>query len=74
MKIHILFDGNSGDESGIAIAAFRTKKALRAYVREEYPWARGEQRDAPSELYWQWHDGSGRGGGWIAGREVDLVA
>ena len=66
IKIFILFEGYTGDDSGYPVAAFRTKKALREFVRTRYPKARGEERQTPSELYWQWNrEGPHDAGGWL---------
>lgn len=75
MKIYRLEEGTIGQDHGVTIACFQTKKSLRAYVRTHYPWARGEQRMTPAELYWQWED---RGPafnhyGWLRGEEVKYI-
>lgn len=65
-KIFILFGGYTGDDKGDPIAAFKTKKAARDFVRKEFPEARGAERTSPSELYWQWEGGGQNGrGGWL---------
>jgi hypothetical protein len=53
MKIYILFSGHISCDKGSPIAAFKTKKALREFVREEYPDARGPNRMEKNEMYWE---------------------
>lgn len=69
MKIHILMTGLRGNYHGYPEAAFKTKKALRNYIKSEFPEARGVNRMEPGELYWE--DESG----WWAkcDTQIDLI-
>jgi hypothetical protein len=37
-------------------AAFKTKKAMMAFIKQEYPDARGTNRMEKNELYWEEHN------------------
>lgn len=69
MKIHILMTGLRGDCQGYPEAAFKTKKALREFMRKEFPEARGTNRMEPNELYWE-----DEHGGWArCDTQIELV-
>jgi hypothetical protein len=51
MNIFILMNGCGGNS--IAEAAFKTKKALKQYIKKEYPDAKGTNRVEKDELYWE---------------------
>lgn len=53
MKIYILFQGYRNNSNGGPIAAFRTKKQLRKWVKENYPTYEAIGRVDPNEMYWQ---------------------
>jgi hypothetical protein len=53
MKIYILFQGYRNNSNGLPIAAFRTKKQLRKWVKDNYPDYKGVGRVDPNEMYWQ---------------------
>jgi hypothetical protein len=53
MKIYILLNAFKGDGRGLPEAAFKTKKAMMAYIRKEFPDARGTNRMEKNELYWE---------------------
>jgi hypothetical protein len=53
MKIYILFHGWRNNTNGYPIVAFRTKKALRGYVKRHHPDYKGVARIEPNEMYWQ---------------------
>lgn len=71
MKLFVLFDGIAGDDRGIPVAIFKTKKALKQYVRMRYPQAVGRNRESKSELYWEYDGDPGdTGAGWLRAEEV----
>jgi len=53
MKVYILFQGNRNNSNGLPIAAFRTKKLVRDYVKKNYPDYEAIGRVDPNEMYWQ---------------------
>ena len=53
MKVYILFQGYRNNSNGLPIAAFRTKKQLRKWVKDNYPDYKGIARVNPNEMYWQ---------------------
>jgi hypothetical protein len=53
MKIYILFQGWRNNCANHPIAAFRSKKSVRDYVRKNYPDYQGVQRMEPNQMYWQ---------------------
>ena len=53
MKVYILFQGWRNNSNGSPIAAFRTKKSVRDYVKKNYPYYEGVCRVDPNEMYWQ---------------------
>jgi hypothetical protein len=53
MKVYILFQGWRNNSNGHQIAAFRTKKQLRKWVKDNYPDYKGVGRVDPNEMYWQ---------------------
>lgn len=53
MKIYILFQGWRNNSNGCPIAAFRTKKQLRKWVKDKYPDYKVIGRVDPNEMYWQ---------------------
>lgn len=53
MKIYILNHGYRHNSNGYEVAAFRTKKRLRAYVAKNYPKFKPIGRFEPNEMYWQ---------------------
>ncbi len=53
MKVYILFQGWRNSSNGYPIAAFRTKKQLRKWVKDNYPDYKGIGRVDPNEMYWQ---------------------
>lgn len=71
MKLLVLFDGLAGDDRGFPVGVFKTKKALKAHVREHYPQAVGRNRESKSELYWEYDGSHGDpGAGWLRAEEV----
>ena len=56
MTIYVLSSAFKGSDRGLPDAAFKTKKALLAYIKREYPDAKGTNRMEKNELYWE--DGS----------------
>lgn len=65
MKIYVLLNGHGAN--GLPKAAFKTKKALRDYIKQEYPDAKGTNRMEKDELYWE------LAGGWFNCEEVELL-
>jgi hypothetical protein len=65
MKIYVLLNGHGAN--GLPEAAFKTKKALRDYIKQEYPDAKGTNRMEKDELYWELD------GGWFNCEEVELL-
>jgi hypothetical protein len=53
MEIYILSSAFKSNDRGLPDAAFKTKKALLAYIRKEFPDARGTNRMEKNELYWE---------------------
>jgi hypothetical protein len=53
MKVYILFHGYRNNSRGYAVAAFRTKKRLRAYIAKQFPEFKPTGRFEPNEMYWQ---------------------
>jgi hypothetical protein len=53
MKIYILFQGYRNNSNGLPVAAFRTKKSVRDYVKDNYPDYKGVARVDPNKMYWQ---------------------
>ena len=53
MRVYILFHGYRNNTNGYPVAAFRTKKALRDFVRKHHPDYKGVARIDPNEMYWQ---------------------
>ena len=44
---------NGHGASSVPEAAFKTKKALKEYIKKEYPDAKGTNRVEKDELYWE---------------------
>ena len=53
MKIYILSSGFIGCSSDLPEAAFKTKKAMLKYIKENYPNAKGLKRMEKNENYWE---------------------
>ena len=53
MKIYILSSNFKGNDRCLPDAAFKTKKSMMAYIRKEFPDARGTNRMEKNELYWE---------------------
>ena len=52
MRVYILFHGYRNNTNGYPVAAFRTKKALRDFVKKQPPF-KAVARIEPNEMYWQ---------------------
>ena len=52
MKIYILSSGLIGRDT-LPEAAFKTKKAMLKYIKENYPNAKGLKRMEKNENYWE---------------------
>lgn len=55
-KVFVLVEGLAGSTSAI-VGVFPSKKAVRSYMRSEFPKATGAGREFASELYWEDDDG-----------------
>lgn len=53
MKIYILSSGMAGCSNDLPEAAFKTKKAMLKYIKENYPNAKGLKRQSKNENYWE---------------------
>jgi len=53
MRVYILFHGHRNNSRGYTVAAFRSKKRLRAYVAKEFPEFKPTGRFEANEMYWQ---------------------
>lgn len=51
--IYVLSSAFKGSDRGLPDAAFTTKKAMLAYIKREYPEARGSNRMEKNEMYWE---------------------
>ena len=58
---------NGHGANSISEAAFKTKKALKKYIKQEYPDAKGTNRMEKNELYWELD------GGYFSCEEVELI-
>jgi len=58
---------NGYGANSIPEAAFKTKKALKEYIKQEYPDAKGTNRMEKDELYWE------LAGGYFNCEEVELI-
>ena len=65
MNIFILMNGHG--TGSFPEAAFKTKKALKEYIKKEYPDAKGTNRMEKNELYWE------LAGGYFSVEEVELI-
>jgi hypothetical protein len=68
MKIYLLSSGLIGDGSAAPEAAFTTKKAMLAYIKKEYPDARGTNRMEKDELYWEYELG------WVMAEKIPFFS
>jgi hypothetical protein len=53
MKIYILSSGFIECNNDLPEAAFKTKKAMLKYIKENYPNAKGLNRMEKNENYWE---------------------
>ncbi len=58
---------NGHGANSIPESAFKTKKALKEYIKKEYPDAKGINRMEKNELYWE------LAGGYFSVEEVELI-
>ena len=54
--IYLLSTGFLSESRALPEAAFKTKKAMMAFIKQEYPDARGTNRMEKNELYWEEHN------------------
>lgn len=53
MKVYILFRGCRDKYAGRPIAAFRTKKSVRDYVKKNYPYYKKARRTELCQMLWE---------------------